>query len=86
MIAVDQGQAHALLIPLADSAVLPLFGVTFQTAAEVRPVSAARQICGTLEPSSRGMRHSFRWLCEAPREESGFRKLKTFSQYRRMIA
>lgn len=37
MTTVDQGQAHALLIPLADSAVLPLFGVTFQTAAEVRP-------------------------------------------------
>ncbi len=28
------------------------------------------------------MRHSFHWLCGAPREESGFRKLKVLSQYR----
>ncbi len=46
----------------------------------------ARQICGTPEPSSRGIRHSFHWLCGAPREESGFRKLKVLSQYRGRIA
>ncbi len=28
------------------------------------------------------MRHSFHWLCGAPTEESGFRKLKVLSQYR----
>jgi len=32
------------------------------------------------------MRHSFHWLCGAPREESGFRKLKVLSQYRGRIA
>lgn len=32
------------------------------------------------------MRHSFHWLCEAPREESEFRKLKVLSQYRDRIA